>query len=391
MPTSKRHAYPRNMRRVMTAGVVPALVLSAAIAWADWPMFGGGPTHLAVGDRGPGPGAAVLWSVALGSSVDSSPAVAENRVYVGTADGDLCAVSADRGEVLWRFATGGTVISSPALAGDRVVFGSVDTFVYCLQAADGQQAWKYRTWKPVVGSPTIVEGVAYLGSMDGTLTALGMEKGDVRWQVQDAAGISGAPVVDNGWVFYGDRGGTVHARRAEDGKQVWEATSKCPVVAAPSLVGSLLLVPYMSYTALVPPKVDYLIAYDGATGARRWALNSAPSSISVFTTPALVENVAYFAAVEGYLSKTEMRAVSLADGSLLWKRDLPAIVASGPAVAGDYLYSGAGDGALYVLARQTGQLVARVPLATKIYSSPAVSGGRVYVGANDGRLYCVGG
>lgn len=379
------------MYRPRAVSLLLALALGAGSAGADWPMFGGGPTHVSVGDRGPGPGATVLWSVALGSSVDSSPAVVAGRVYVGTAEGDLCAVRADRGEVLWRFSTGGTVISSPAVAGDRVIFGSVDTFVYCLQAADGKQAWKYRTWKPVVGSPTVVDGVAYLGSMDGTLTALGLEKGEVRWQVQEAAGISGAPVVANGWVFYGDRGGTVHARRADDGTQVWTAISKCPVVAAPSLIGSLLLVPYMSYTALVPPKVDYLIAYDGATGARRWALNSAPSSISVFTTPAVSENVAYFATVEGYLSKTEMRAVALGDGSLLWKRDLPAIVASGPAVAGDYLYSGAGDGALYLLARQTGEIVARVPLATKVYSSPAISEGRAYLGANDGRLYCVGG
>jgi outer membrane protein assembly factor BamB len=351
-------------------------------------MFGGGPTHTGVADRGPGPGAPVVWSVALGSSVDSSPAVAGDRVYVGTADGDLCAVSADQGKVLWRFSTGGAVISSPAVAGDRVVFGSVDDFVYCVGGAEGKLLWKYRTWKPVVAPPTVAEGVVYIGSIDGTLTALGMEKGEVRWQVEDPAGISCAPVVSTGWVFYGDRGGTVRARRADSGKQVWEAASKCPVVASPSLAGSTLLVPYMSYTALVPPKVDYLVAYDGATGNRLWAQNGV---ISVFTTPAVAEGVAYFATVEGYLSKTEMRAVSLADGSLLWKRDLPPIVASSPALAGDYLYMGAGDGALYTLARQTGQTVGRIELATKVYSSPAVSGGRVYVGANDGKLYCVGG
>jgi outer membrane protein assembly factor BamB len=351
-------------------------------------MFMGGPAHVGVADQGPGAGARVVWSVALDSSVDSSPAVVGDRVFVGTADGDLCAVSADQGQVLWRFSTGGAVVSSPAVADDRVVFGSVDCFVYCVGAADGKLRWKYRTWKPVTAPPTVAAGVVYVGSVDGSLTALGLDTGEVRWQVQDPAEITGAPVVEGGWVFYGDRAGTVRARRADSGKQIWQAPSPCPVMGSPSLVGATLLVPYMSYSALSPPKVDYLVAYAGATGQRLWALNG---TISVFTTPAVAEGVAYFATVEGYLSDTEMHAVSLADGSLLWKQPLGRnVVESSPALAGDYLYFGAGDGALHILQRQTGQVVAVVPLAKKIYSSPAVSGGRVYVGAGDGKLYCVG-
>ena len=364
------------------------LGLAAGAVGADWPMFAGGPVHGGVGDRGPGPGAAVVWSVKLGSSVDSSPAVVGDRVFVGTADGEMCALNATTGAVVWRFATEGAVVSSPAVEKDRVVFGSVDRFVYCVSAAEGKLLWKYRTWKPVTASPTVVEGVAYIGSMDGTLTALGMEQGEVRWQVQDPAGISCAPAVANGWVFYGDRAGTVRGRRADSGKQVWEVASPSPVVGSPSLLESTLVVPYVGQTALTPPKVDYLVAYDGATGNRLWGLNEV---MSVFTTPAISGGAVYFATVAGFLSETEMRSVALADGSLLWKRPMGRnVVASSPVVAGDYLYFGAGDGALHILARLTGQPVARVPLATKVYSSPAVSGGRVYVGANDGKFYWIG-
>jgi outer membrane protein assembly factor BamB len=369
-------------------------------------MFMGGPTHVGVADAGPGAAAKVLWSVALGSSVDSSPAVVGGRVSVGTADGDLCAVNADQGTVAWRFSTGGAVVSSPAVAGDRVIFGSVDGFIYCLGTADGKLLWKYRTWKPVTAPATVAEGVAYVGSVDGTLTALALDQGEVRWQAQDPAAITGAPVVANGWVFYGDRAGTVRARRADTGKQVWAAAERSPVVGSPSLSGKLLLVPYMCFSAITPPQVDSLVAYDGANGSPVWALNTMnnhPASVSVFTTPAIADGVAYFATVEGYLSATEMHAVSLADGSLLWKQGIdttvtvgaatvPAhnVVMSSPVVAGDYLYFGAGDGSLWVLQRQTGQVAARVALAQKIYSSPAVTGGRVYIGAGDGKLYCVG-
>jgi len=370
------------------AGLITGLLTLALVSpvGADWPMFGAGPLHLGVAEAGPLPPLAVRWSVALGSSVDCSAAVVGNQVFVGTADGEMCALSTEQGAVLWRFRTEGAIVSSPAVVSGRVVFGSVDRFIYCLSAADGRLLWKYRTWRPVIAPPTVAGDVAYVGSMDGTMTALELASGQVRWQVEDPAGISSAPVVTPDLLYYGDRAGTVHVRRTASGEQVWSAAAKSPVMAGPSLASDTLLVPYVSYTALVPPKVDYLIAFDAATGARRWALNGA---VSVFTTPAVADGVVYFAQVEGYLSATEARAVSLADGALVWKRALPPIVTSSPALAGDYLYLGAGDGALYCLARATGEIKARVPLAKKIYASPALSDGRLYLGGNDGRLYCV--
>ena len=382
-----RHSLSSTRCRFPTGLVAGVLVFALVLpAGADWPMFGAGPLHLGVAEAGPLPPLAVRWSAALGSSVDSSAAIVGNQVFVGTADGELCALSAEQGTVLWRFRTEGAVVSSPAVASGRVVFGSVDCFVYCLAAADGRLLWKYRTWRPVTASPTVAGEVVFLGSMDGTMTAFDLASGQVRWQVEEAAGISSAPVVTPDLLYYGDRGGTVHARRAANGEQIWSAAAKSPVMASPTLTGDTLLVPYVSPTALVPPKVDYLIALDATTGARRWALNGA---VSVFTTPAVADGLVYFAQVEGYLSATEARAISLADGTLIWKRALPPIVTSSPALAGDYLYLGAGDGALYCLARATGEIKARVALAKKIYASPALSDGRLYLGANDGRLYCL--
>jgi outer membrane protein assembly factor BamB len=47
-------------------------------------------------------------------------------VAVGTSGGDVLAVSLDDGRVLGRATTGGPVLSSPVFDGDRVYVGSSD-------------------------------------------------------------------------------------------------------------------------------------------------------------------------------------------------------------------------------------------------------------------------
>ncbi|MEZ4905125.1 MAG: PQQ-binding-like beta-propeller repeat protein [Spirosomataceae bacterium] len=50
-----------------------------------------------------------IWEFATGSGIDSSPAVAEGVVYVGSNDYNLYAVDAVTGTKKWVFATGGEV------------------------------------------------------------------------------------------------------------------------------------------------------------------------------------------------------------------------------------------------------------------------------------------
>jgi len=59
----------------------------------------------------------------------------ENEVaYVGSNSGAIHAVHAKRGESVWKFTTGGPVPSSPAVAQQVVYIGSTDRYVYALPA-----------------------------------------------------------------------------------------------------------------------------------------------------------------------------------------------------------------------------------------------------------------
>ena len=93
--------------------------------------------------------------------------------------------------------------------------------------------------------------------------------------------------------------------------------------------------------------------------------------------------------IEGYLSKTEVRAAKLADGTELWKRVLGGVVDSSALLIGDKLVVGCHDGNLHLITAADGKVVQSVPLGPKVYSSPAWSDGKIYIGSNDGLLHCL--
>src|SRR5439155_300336 len=117
------------------------------------------------------------WSFPTGDIVDSSPAVANGVVYVGSFDGRIYAIDALTGSMLWNFITRGRVRSSPAVDNGVVYVGSLDNRVYALDAASGAVLWRGMTGKNVRGSPSVVDGAVYVGSDDHALYAYGLGAG----------------------------------------------------------------------------------------------------------------------------------------------------------------------------------------------------------------------
>jgi outer membrane protein assembly factor BamB len=64
--------------------------------------------------------------------VESSPAIAGDRVYVGSNDGRLYVLSVGKGEKLWEFTAGEAVSASPAVAAGKLVIAAQDGKIYCL-------------------------------------------------------------------------------------------------------------------------------------------------------------------------------------------------------------------------------------------------------------------
>ena len=74
---------------------------------------------------------------------------------------------------------------------------------------------------------------------------------------------------------------------------------------------------------------------------------------------------------------------------LQWRFMTEGDVVSSPAVLGQTVYVGSGDGHLYALDRSTGTRKWAFDAHNPIFSSPAVGGGAVYFGTRDGELFAV--
>ena len=102
----------------------------------------------------------------------SSAAVTSTRVVVGGRDKLVHGLTLD-GKAAWTFATRARVESSPAIAGDRVFVGSNDGRFYVLSLNDGTKLWEFNAGAPLSASPAIANGRIVIGSQDGRLYCFG--------------------------------------------------------------------------------------------------------------------------------------------------------------------------------------------------------------------------
>jgi len=94
------------------------------------------PTRIVIGGRdklvhGLTPGGKGVWTFATRSRVESSPAIAGGRVFVGSNDGRFYVLNLTNGDKLWEFDAGAPLSASPAIANGRIVIGSQDGRLYC--------------------------------------------------------------------------------------------------------------------------------------------------------------------------------------------------------------------------------------------------------------------
>ena len=71
------------------------------------------------------PALKVLWTLDVKDAIESSAAIADGGVYVGSAAGELIALDFQTGVVRWRYKTGEIGESSPAVANGVVYIGDL--------------------------------------------------------------------------------------------------------------------------------------------------------------------------------------------------------------------------------------------------------------------------
>jgi outer membrane protein assembly factor BamB len=112
-----------------------------------------------------------IWRLSAGSAVDGAPSRGGDVIFVGTNNGNLCALTFD-GVQLWRCQVGGAVHSRPLVAGTVVLVTTYASRLVAVDAASGKIAGEFHAASPAYSSPASDGTRVYFGSNSGVLHAV---------------------------------------------------------------------------------------------------------------------------------------------------------------------------------------------------------------------------
>jgi outer membrane protein assembly factor BamB len=419
-------------------------------------MFGFGPEHTRTDPVSSSLNTSNVASLTLkgtavtGAAVESTPAVANGVVYVGSNDSKLyafpsslngtCSGSPTICPPVWTAATGGPVGSSPAVVGGVVYVGSNDGKLYAFDAAGGATTctgtpttctplWTATTGGPVGSSPAVVGGVVYVGSNDGKLYAFDAAGGATTctgtpkvctplWTAATADAVFSSPAVVGGVVYVGSNDGKLYAFDAAGGATtctgtpkvctpLWTATTAGVVASSPAVAGGVVY---------VGSNDGKLYAFDAAGGAATCTgtpgvcvpLWVGATGGAVFSSPAVSNDVVYVGSADKKLyafdATPERSACSSATPkvcSALWTAATGSVVFSSPSIENGVVFVGSSDKKVYAFdgvggpGNCSGTPKTCTPLWSyltgyAVFSSPTPAAGGVYVGSGDGNVYGFG-
>src|SRR4029450_6918564 len=84
------------------------------------------------------------WRTRLGP-VESSPLLADGRVYVGDWRGRVYALDPRTGRVHWTFQGKGRIKGGVGKSGNRLFAGTYDGYLYAIRASTGKVIWRTRS------------------------------------------------------------------------------------------------------------------------------------------------------------------------------------------------------------------------------------------------------
>jgi glucose dehydrogenase len=250
--------------------------------------------------------------------VQSSPTVAGDKLYVGSADGNVYVLASDTGEVIWKFATGAKVRATPAVADGVVYIGSWSGVFYALDAQTGQPRWSYEAstqlkpeylYRPIQTKALVSNGIVISASRKASVFALDVKSGELKWEHNygSALWVESSPALQDGIVYIGSSGSKyVLAMELETGKPCGLVLTQTFNWGTPAVAGGMVYVGGAVFQdAKDQAGLIALRANNGAITNPEWnvpvntTMEASGSWFGVASSPQVVGGIVYFAALDG--------------------------------------------------------------------------------------------
>ncbi len=332
-----------------------------------------------------------------------------NRVYVGSSDNGLYALSARDGRPVWRFETLAPVQSEPLYDHlDNVVyFGSNDGALYKVRARDGALLWRFATNAEVARKPILVGETLYAVNANDTVIALEAASGKLVWSQHrtpamgmEIAGHAGLAVLD-GRVHAAFSDGTVTAYDAVTGKERW-----LPVDLSAEAEQSLGELPQYLDTDTTPVPVNLagrasiavgsyeggVFLLDAETGDQIWSNSGVlgVTNVALWQQPAHEDAAGQLHPARAHLivstGTSGLWALDPASGDELWQRDLPNGGVSKPAFVNGAMLVTSSNHGIYLVSPLNGGVIDGFHTEVGVAAAPTAYGSRAYVIGNAGRM-----
>jgi outer membrane protein assembly factor BamB len=335
--------------------------------------------------------AATPAAPALNDQAEASPASGE----FGGGSGRVAKFLRAQGTVLPK--AGGMVVSSPLVVGDRVYVSAahkagLDTFgaVYCLDRKTRKVVWATDDdggMKQMFSSPCVAAGRLYVGEgfhddPDCKLYCLDARTGKKRWEFQTGSQTEATPCVAGGKVFVGAGNDGVYCLDARTGKKLWQYAAApgkgrlLRVGASPVVAGKRLYVG-SGVDRFSPdnPGETALLCLDAGTGRPVWKV---PVSLPAWGAPAVAGDRVYFGLGNGDVFTEAKRpagallCLDARNGKKVWEVKMAGGVLGRPVLDLENVYFGARDHHCYCLDRATGKQRWKKDLGSPVIASPAL-------------------
>lgn len=293
-----------------------------------------------------------LWTATVGSGSEGAylrllTAYADNRLFTADSSGKIMATDAVKGSNLWRTNIKTAISSGPVVSGNLLILATQDAHIIALNPSTGKTLWRTAVNDEVLAPPTISNNRVLVKSIDGTFTAIDAQSGAVIWTYDH-----GAPLM------------------------VLRASSMAKVVAQNNNA-------YIGFSDGHLTAVDLIqktILWDQIVASPKSASEIA-QLVDIAADPVVIGNVLYVATYQGRVA-----AIGLASGEMLWQQDVSSY--AGIAVSSKYVVVIDTDSNITAFNRQTGKLAwQQSALEYRVLSAPALFGDELIVGDGQGYLH----
>ena len=359
---------------------------------------------------------AVAWRVHLNGAVDGTPAVASGLAIVGSAGGEVKALSATSGETVWSRQGVGAISASPTVSGDRVLVATLTGHVRAMDLMRGDEVWDWKAppdaaiWaSPVAfGDEVIVGAASPYGDqplVPGRLFGLDAATGHQRWSIcveincQPGGGIWSTPSMDadgNAFVGVGNPVDGVLAFDPDTGQRKWLATLYSDAGRDLDLGASPVAFDLHGEHVVAQASVQGLFAVlDAGDGTLVWQRSVVEGSAvhGLLATPGYDGTNLYVASAS---PPTGLFALKSVDGREVWRHETDLPVYSAPAVGSGVVMFGTGAvlgdvkaGSVVALSSDDGHVLFMLDTHSAVRSGPAIAGRLVVFGDAAGDVFAM--